>query len=206
MRLNKEDIADLDFDKGMGLIPCIVQDSVSSTVLMLGYVNAGALMQSFDTGKMTFYSRSKDRLWTKGETSGNFLEVDEIYYDCDNDSILAKVNPKGPVCHTGQNNCFGTSEETSSSFLGYLEGIISDRRENPSDSSYTSGLFKKGINSIAQKVGEEAVELVIEAKDDNDELFINEAADLLYHYMILLEAKGYHMKDVEKILAERHKK
>lgn len=206
MILSQDNIWSLDFDKGEGLLPCIAQDANNLEVLMLGFVNAGALIETFKSGNLTFYSRTKERLWTKGETSGNFLEVDSLHYDCDKDSILAFVNPKGPVCHTGDDNCFGTQAQSdNSNFIQVLEDIIQERHNNPTEKSYVSSLFKKGINDIAQKVGEEAVELVIESKDDNDDLFLNEAADLFFHYLILLEAKGHNLADVLEILKERNK-
>jgi len=193
-----------DFSKYTdGLVPVIVQDATSNKVLMLGFMNAEALDKTNKDGKVTFYSRSKKRLWTKGETSNNFLSVKKILTDCDNDTLLIKATPAGPVCHTGADTCF--NEENSSFTLSKLEEIISDRKKNPSDSSYTSSLFTKGINKIAQKVGEEAVELVIESKDDNKEKFLGEAADLLYHYLVLLQAKNYKLEDVVTILSQRHK-
>jgi phosphoribosyl-AMP cyclohydrolase / phosphoribosyl-ATP pyrophosphohydrolase len=185
------------------LIPAIVQDAHTQKVLMLGFMNEEALVKTQQEGKVIFYSRSKQRLWTKGETSNNFLLVKEILSDCDNDTILIKAHPAGPVCHTGADTCFN---ETNPRFtLQTLEETITDRKNNPSDSSYTSSLFAKGINKIAQKVGEEAVELVIESKDNNEEKFLNEAADLLYHYFVLLQAKNYQLDNVIKVLAERHK-
>ena len=194
----------LDFSKyNDGLIPAIVQDNNTQKVLMLGFMNEEAFAKTRAEGKVTFYSRSKQRLWTKGETSNNFLLVKEILTDCDNDTILIKAHPTGPVCHTGADTCFN---ETNPRFtLQTLEETIADRKKNPSESSYTSSLFAKGINKVAQKVGEEAVELVIESKDDNEEKFLNEAADLLYHYLVLLHAKNYQLNDVTKTLAERHK-
>lgn len=207
MILTKENISSLDFDKGAGLLPCIAQDSETLEVLMVGFVNAGALIETFDSNKLTFYSRSKERLWTKGETSGNYLNIRTLYFDCDQDAILAMVKPNGPVCHTGSNNCFGTSQAKGDVlFFNQLQNIIRDRHINPQSDSYVSSLFEKGINKIAQKVGEEAVELVIEAKDDNEDLFINEAADLFFHYLILLEAKGYELSDVLEILEKRNQK
>lgn len=188
-----------------GLVPAIVQDEVTGKVLMLGFMNEEALSKTNELQKVTFYSRTKNRLWTKGEESGNFLLVKKITIDCDNDTLLIKVNPVGPVCHTGADTCFNEKND-SSNFLLQLEKIIADRKNNPSDESYTSSLFKKGINKIAQKVGEEAVELVIEAMDNNDHLFKDEAADLLFHYLILLQAKGFSLDDVIGILKERHKK
>jgi phosphoribosyl-ATP pyrophosphohydrolase/phosphoribosyl-AMP cyclohydrolase len=194
-----------DFEKTEGLIPAIIQDADTRKVLMLGYMNAEAFQKTQDEGRVTFYSRSKQRLWTKGESSGNFLELKDIRIDCDNDTLLIKVNPQGPVCHTGTDTCF-TEINEGSSFLHKLESIITDRKLNPNDSSYTSALFKKGINKIAQKVGEEAVELVIEAKDDNKDLFLGEAADLLYHYLVLLAAKDIKVDEVFKLLKKRHEK
>ena len=187
-----------------GLIPSVIQDSDTDKVLMLGYINQEAYLKTIAERKVTFYSRSKKSLWLKGETSGNFLNVIEILNDCDNDSLLIKVKPDGPVCHTGNDTCFG--ERNQSSFLPILERTINDRKNNPSDASYTSSLFKKGINKIAQKVGEEAVELVIESKDNNIELFKNEAADLLFHFLILLQEKGLCLNDIEEVLQKRHKK
>jgi phosphoribosyl-ATP pyrophosphohydrolase/phosphoribosyl-AMP cyclohydrolase len=196
----------VDFAKyADGLVPAIVQDEVTGKVLMLGFMNQDSLAKTNELQKVTFYSRTKNRLWTKGEESGNFLLVKEITVDCDNDTLLIKVNPVGPVCHTGADTCFDEKNE-SSNFLFDLENIIADRKNNPSEQSYTSSLFKRGINKIAQKVGEEAVELVIEAKDDNDHLFKDEAADLLFHYLILLQAKGFGLKDIISVLKERHKK
>lgn len=192
----------IDFQKSGGLVPVIVQDAVTRSVLMLGYMNAAALDKSQAEKRLTFYSRSKERLWTKGETSGNYLDLVDLQLDCDNDTLLALVTPKGPTCHTGTDTCFGTSNQAE--FVRHLEKVIQHRRDNPSDKSYTSSLFQKGINKVAQKVGEEAVELVIEAKDDNKGLFLNEAADLLYHYLVLLAAKGYEWDDVMTILQARH--
>jgi phosphoribosyl-AMP cyclohydrolase / phosphoribosyl-ATP pyrophosphohydrolase len=193
-----------DFSKyADGLMPVIIQDSISNKVLMLGFMNEESLAKTNADGKVTFFSRSKQRLWTKGETSNNFLLVKEIIIDCDNDTLLIKASPTGPVCHTGADTCF--NENNSSFSLEKLEGIIAERKNNPSASSYTSSLFTKGINKIAQKVGEEAVELVIESKDDNKEKFLSEAADLLYHYLVLLQAKNYKLQDVVNVLAQRHK-
>ncbi|HEU4859952.1 MAG TPA: bifunctional phosphoribosyl-AMP cyclohydrolase/phosphoribosyl-ATP diphosphatase HisIE [Chitinophagaceae bacterium] len=186
-----------------GLIPVIVQDPISNKVLMLGFMNEEALEKTKAEGRVTFFSRSKQRLWTKGETSNNFLLVKDIIIDCDNDTLLIKASPTGPVCHTGADTCFN---ETNLSFsLEKLELVIAERKNNPAPSSYTSSLFAKGINKIAQKVGEEAVELVIESKDDNKEKFLGEAADLLYHYLVLLQAKNYKLSDVVNMLAGRHK-
>ncbi len=193
-----------DFSKyADSLVPVIIQDIATQKVLMLGFMNKEAFIKTQSESKVTFFSRSKQRLWTKGETSGNFLLVKEILADCDNDTILIKAQPTGPVCHTGADTCFN---ETNSSFsLQKLEDIIADRKNNPSDNSYTSSLLKKGINKVAQKVGEEAVEMVIESKDNDEEKFLNESADLLYHYLILLRAKNHSLSDVVKVLAERHK-
>lgn len=192
----------IDFAKNNGLVPCIVQDAGSGRVLMLGYMNEDALQKTRTEKRVTFYSRSKDRLWTKGETSGNFLTCVEILPDCDNDTLLVKAIPNGPVCHTGADTCFNEDNQRFS--LGSLENLIQERKANPVDGSYTNKLFKAGINKIAQKVGEEAVELVIESKDDNRDLFLNEAADLLYHYLVLLSAKGFALEDVTEVLRERH--
>jgi phosphoribosyl-AMP cyclohydrolase / phosphoribosyl-ATP pyrophosphohydrolase len=188
-----------------GLVPSIIQDDVTGKVLMLGFMNQEAVSKTQELNKVTFYSRSKNRLWTKGEESGNFLLLKTITVDCDNDTLLIKASPVGPVCHTGADTCFNEKNENDN-FLLHLEKIIADRKNNPSDESYTSSLFKKGINKVAQKVGEEAVELVIEAKDDNAHLFKEEAADLLFHYLILLQAKGFELNDITDVLKERHKK
>ena len=194
----------IDFAKYRdGLVPAIIQDDTTGKVLMLGFMNEEALQKTQTLGRVTFFGRTKQRLWTKGEESGNFLELKEILVDCDNDTILIKVHPLGPVCHTGADTCF--NETNSKDFLQTLSGIIKQRFDDRSGKSYTSGLFDKGINVMAQKVGEEAIELVIEAKDDNAGKFLNEAADLLYHYMVLLQAKGFSLQDVRQILQERHK-
>ena len=193
----------IDFSKSGGLVPAVIQDTLSLQVLMVGYMNEEALKKTEQEGKVTFFSRSKNRLWTKGETSGNWLVVDEILTDCDNDTILIKAYPQGPACHTGSASCFGGKQ--SKGFLYELENVIEKRiTENP-EGSYTSKLFSRGVNKVAQKVGEEAVELVIEAKDDNIDLFKNEAADLLYHFLILLKTKKLKLEDIEAILVERHK-
>jgi len=197
-------INQLDFKKSDGLIPVIVQDNSTNKVLMLGYMNADALQKTVEEKRVTFFSRSKQRLWTKGESSGNFLNLVSIAKDCDDDTILAKVNPVGPVCHTGTDTCFEEINKTDN-FLLHLESVIQDRRDNPSGKSYTTSLFKKGINKVAQKVGEEAVELVIEAKDDDKALFMGEAADLMYHYLVLLAAKDYTLSEVIDVLKSRHK-
>lgn len=194
-----------DFEKSEGLIPAIIQDTDTRKVLMLGYMNDEALQKTLEEKRVTFYSRSKQRLWTKGESSGNYLEVKDIRIDCDDDTLLIKVNPAGPVCHTGADTCFSEKNE-GSAFLHQLESVIIDRKLNPDESSYTSSLFKKGINKIAQKVGEEAVEIVIEAKDDNKDLFLGEAADLLYHYLVLLAAKDIKLDEVLDLLKGRHQK
>ncbi|MEO1012720.1 MAG: bifunctional phosphoribosyl-AMP cyclohydrolase/phosphoribosyl-ATP diphosphatase HisIE [Bacteroidota bacterium] len=188
------------------LIPAIIQDAITKNVLMLGYMNREALDKTLDTKKVTFFSRSKQRLWTKGEESGNFLYLMDIKNDCDRDTLLLNVLPQGPTCHTGTDTCWGEKNSSNFGFLSKLEDIIDQRRKSGSGSdSYVASLFEKGINKIAQKVGEEAVETVIEAKDENDTLFLNESADLLFHYLILLQAKGYTLMDIEKVLKERHK-
>jgi phosphoribosyl-AMP cyclohydrolase / phosphoribosyl-ATP pyrophosphohydrolase len=196
----------IDFTKySDGLVPAIIQDDNTGKVLMLGFMNEAAVAKTQELQKVTFFSRSKDRLWTKGEESGNYLLLKDIKADCDNDTLLVKVIPQGPTCHTGADTCWNEVNQ-SDNFLLQLEQIIIDRKNNPSEKSYTSSLFEKGINKIAQKVGEEAVELVIESKDDNKELFLGEAADLLFHYMILLQAKGFSLNDIIGVLQERHKK
>ena len=193
----------LDFSKNKdGLVPAIIQDNTTHNVLMLGYLNKESLSLTLSTDVVHFYSRTKQRIWKKGEESGNELKVVSLKEDCDRDTVLIKVNPVGPVCHKGDDTCFEYSN-ISDDFINTLEDTIHNRKINPSDSSYVSSLFKKGTNKIAQKVGEEAVELVIEAKDDNDDLFLNESADLLFHYLILLQEKGYKLKDVVNILKER---
>jgi len=195
----------IDFKKSAdGLVPVIIQDSKTAVVLMLGYMNEEAFEKTKKENRVTFYSRSKKRLWTKGEESGHFLTVNNIKADCDNDTILIKATPHGPTCHTGADTCFN-EKNVSADFLHYLERIIQDRKNNPTDKSYTASLFEKGINKIAQKVGEEAVELVIEAKDANAELFKNEAADLMFHYLILLAEKGFSLEDIIDVLRKRHK-
>jgi phosphoribosyl-ATP pyrophosphohydrolase/phosphoribosyl-AMP cyclohydrolase len=194
-----------DFSKyADGLIPTIIQDNKTNIILMLGFMNEEAYVKTKELNTVTFFSRSKNRLWTKGEKSGNFLLVKDILNDCDNDTLLIKVEPTGPVCHTGNDTCFNEKNKTNE-FLSELEKIIEGRKLHPLEGSHISKLFDKGINKIAQKVGEEAVELIIEAKDDNDELFLDEAADLLFHYLILLQAKGYTLNDVTKVLQKRHK-
>ncbi|MEH6656493.1 bifunctional phosphoribosyl-AMP cyclohydrolase/phosphoribosyl-ATP diphosphatase HisIE [Leeuwenhoekiella marinoflava] len=189
-----------------GLVPAIIQDAKTNTVLMLGYMNEEAYLKTNKTKKVTFYSRSKQRLWTKGEESGNFLNLVSIKNDCDNDTLLIRVNPQGPTCHTGADNCWGDENEQSFGFLTELEQTIAERKANQdNEKSYVADLFRKGINKIAQKVGEEAVEVVIEAKDEDDKLFLNESADLLFHYLILLKAKGFGLKDIEQVLIDRKK-
>ncbi|MET0394567.1 MAG: bifunctional phosphoribosyl-AMP cyclohydrolase/phosphoribosyl-ATP diphosphatase HisIE [Chitinophagaceae bacterium] len=196
----------IDFSKySDGLVPAIVQDDSTGKVLMLGFMNEAAVTQTLALQKVTFYSRSKQRLWTKGEESGHFLELKSITADCDQDTLLIKAHPVGPVCHTGADTCFN-EVNTAGNFLATLEQTIRQRYEQPSGDSYTSGLFRKGINAMAQKVGEEAVELVIEAKDQDDTRFLDEAADLLFHYLVLLRAKGFSLDNVSATLQQRHKK
>lgn len=191
----------IDFEKGAGLVPVIIQNAATLQVLMLGYMNEAAFQKTQTEGKVTFFSRSKNRLWTKGETSGNFLLVESMQLDCDSDTLLIQVTPSGPTCHTGSTSCFG--EETAKGFVYQLEKTIHQRIDEQAEGSYTNRLFQRGINKVAQKVGEEAVELVIEAKDDNRELFVNEAADLMYHFLILLKAKGVAFEEVEDVLKGR---
>ncbi|WP_417882314.1 bifunctional phosphoribosyl-AMP cyclohydrolase/phosphoribosyl-ATP diphosphatase HisIE [Xanthomarina gelatinilytica] len=196
----------IDFDKYKdGLVPAIVQDASTNRVLMLGFMNQEAINKTNNLGKVTFYSRSKQLLWTKGEESGNYLNLVSMLLDCDNDALLVKVNPSGPTCHKGTDTCWQEKNTESFGFISQLEGIIKHRKENgkPED-SYVASLFDKGINKIAQKVGEEAVEVVIEAKDTNDNLFLKESADLLFHYLILLQAKGFQLYDVINKLKQRH--
>lgn len=192
----------LDFDKSNGLIPVIIQDELTLQVLMLGYMNEEAFEKTKREGKVTFFSRSKNRLWTKGETSHNYLWLKKIDIDCDHDTLLIKVSPEGPTCHTGSYSCF--EEQNAKGFVYKLQNIISQRIDEKVNGSYTYQLYQKGINKVAQKVGEEAVEVVIEAKDTDDVLFKNEAADLLYHYLILLKAKGFQLEDIEKVLFDRN--
>jgi phosphoribosyl-ATP pyrophosphohydrolase/phosphoribosyl-AMP cyclohydrolase len=198
---------EIDFSKSAhGLIPAIIQDSENKSVLMLGYMNAEAYQKTIETQKVTFYSRSKQRLWTKGEESGNFLNLVSIKNDCDNDTLLIQVKPEGPTCHKGTDTCWAEENKPDYGFISHLEDTIKIRRENAdSQKSYVASLFEKGINKIAQKVGEEAVEVVIEAKDDNDDLFLDESADLLFHYLILLQAKGFKLNDVVQVLKNRQK-
>jgi phosphoribosyl-ATP pyrophosphohydrolase/phosphoribosyl-AMP cyclohydrolase len=193
----------IDFEKGNGLVPAVIQDNTTLQVLMVGFMNEEALKKTIEEGRVTFFSRSKNRLWTKGETSGNFLTVKELTTDCDNDSLLIKVDPAGPVCHKGTTSCF--NNDAPKGFLYKLEQIVNQRIDDNVADSYTNKIYKKGINKAAQKVGEEAVELIIEAKDNNIERFKNEAADLLYHMLILLKVKNVHISDIEEVLYSRHK-
>jgi phosphoribosyl-ATP pyrophosphohydrolase/phosphoribosyl-AMP cyclohydrolase len=196
----------IDFKKyADGLVPAIVQDAVTDKVLMLGFMNEEALAVTENTKHVTFFSRSKQRLWTKGEQSGHFLNLVSVAVDCDKDSLLIKAHPIGPTCHTGADTCWNETNEPKD-FLLYLEQIIEQRSKVSPDESYTAKMLGKGINKVAQKVGEEAVELVIEAKDDNKELFLGEAADLMFHYLLLLKAKGYKLQEVLEVLQKRHKK
>jgi len=204
-----EEIDAVDFSKHeQGLVPAVIQDAVTKTVLMLGYMNRESLQKTLDCGLVTFYSRSRQTLWTKGETSGNVLKVQDIRLDCDKDTILVKAIPAGPVCHTGADTCFFEQNDPSLQeglhFLGYLQGVIQNRKKHPQEGSYTNHLFSKGVNKIAQKVGEEAVELIIEAKDNSRELFLAEAADLIYHLSVLFVQKGYSWEEMLAVLKERH--
>nr|WP_321234885.1 bifunctional phosphoribosyl-AMP cyclohydrolase/phosphoribosyl-ATP diphosphatase HisIE [uncultured Psychroserpens sp.] len=195
----------IDYTKNNGLVPAIIQDAITHKVLMLGYMNDEALKKTIDTNLVTFFSRTKQRLWTKGEDSGNVLNLVNIKLDCDSDTLLVKVNPNGPTCHKGSDTCWNEDNVQNFGFLSELETVIESRKNGASeDVSYVASLFAKGINKIAQKVGEEAVEVVIEAKDNDDKLFLDESADLLFHYMILLQAKGYKLNDIAKVLKERH--
>ncbi len=196
---------EIKFDKNTGLIPAIIQDNTTKNVLMLGYMNQESFDKTLETKKVTFFSRSKQRLWTKGEESGNFLHVVHVQNDCDNDTLLIRVNPQGPTCHKGSDTCWGEENKQKFGFLSQLEDVIQNRKENPDKKSYVASLFENGINKIAQKVGEEAVEVVIEAMDDNDHLFKDESADLLFHYLILLQAKGFQLNDIVDVLKSRHK-
>lgn len=198
------DINKLNFEKSHGLIPCIVQDASTHSVLMLGYMNREALDKTLAEKRLTFFSRTKQRLWTKGETSGNYLTMVDVTMDCDQDTLLFRVNPTGPTCHTGSDTCF--NEKNIGIGLEFLEATIWNRKMNPTAGSYTNQLLNSGINKVAQKVGEEAVELVIEAKDDNKELFLSEAADLMYHFLVLLTAKGFKLEEVVNVLRSRHSK
>ncbi|MFO8146274.1 MAG: bifunctional phosphoribosyl-AMP cyclohydrolase/phosphoribosyl-ATP diphosphatase HisIE [Bacteroidota bacterium] len=203
----------IDFNKNNdGLIPAIIQDNTTKNVLMLGYMNEEAFLKTNESKKVTFFSRTKNRLWTKGEESGNYLELVSIKNDCDNDTLLINVNPQGPTCHKGTDTCWGEENNPDFGFISRLEGIITERKKlseqepelRADKSSYVVSLFDAGINKIAQKVGEEAIETVIEAKDENEDLFLNESADLLFHYLILLQAKGFTLKDIVKVLEQRH--
>ena len=197
---------ELDFSKLNGLIPAVIQDNTTNMVLMLGFMNEEALAKTEETGQVTFFSRSKNRLWTKGEESGNFLNVVSIASDCDNDTLLIKVNPVGPVCHTGDDTCWGeTNEESDIQFIEYLQDFIDQRKQEMPEGSYTTSLFQKGTRKIAQKVGEEAVETIIGAMADDDENFLYEGADLLYHLIVLLSHKGYRIEDLARELRKRHK-
>ncbi|WP_299274580.1 bifunctional phosphoribosyl-AMP cyclohydrolase/phosphoribosyl-ATP diphosphatase HisIE [uncultured Psychroserpens sp.] len=197
----------IDYNKNNGLVPAIIQDATTLNVLMMGYMNEEALNKTLESKLVTFFSRTKQRLWTKGEDSGNSLNLVDIKLDCDGDTLLIKVNPNGPTCHKGTDTCWAEDNNQDYSFLSKLESIISDRKQNASDdTSYVASLFSEGINKIAQKVGEEAVEVVIEAKDNNDDLFLNESADLLFHYLILLQAKGFNINNVMSILEQRNTK
>jgi phosphoribosyl-ATP pyrophosphohydrolase/phosphoribosyl-AMP cyclohydrolase len=200
-------MTEINFDKSPdGLIPAVIQDAETGKVLMLGYMNREAYDKTVAENVVTFFSRSKQRLWTKGETSDNFLHVENLLVDCDGDTLLIKARPAGPTCHTGADTCFDEINRGQGQFLNYLQGVIHERKVNPSDKSYTASLFGRGVNKIAQKVGEEAVELVIEAKDDNDDLFKGEAADLLFHFLVLLEQKNFDLDDIVAILKSRHAK
>jgi phosphoribosyl-ATP pyrophosphohydrolase/phosphoribosyl-AMP cyclohydrolase len=187
-----------------GILPAVIQDGRSGEVLMLGFMNPEAYTKTLEEGKVTFYSRTRKRLWTKGEESGNYLNVVEVLEDCDQDTLLVKVDPEGPVCHTGQRSCFGEPQGGSLGFLGQLQDLLRQRKEKLPENSYTAELFRSGVNKIAQKLGEEAVELVIESKDLDDSRFLNEAADLLFHLIILLVDRGYGMEDVTRVLESRH--
>ncbi|MBR3287225.1 MAG: bifunctional phosphoribosyl-AMP cyclohydrolase/phosphoribosyl-ATP diphosphatase HisIE [Bacteroidales bacterium] len=195
----------LDFEKMNGLIPAIIQDAVTQKVLMLGFMNQEAYQKTLDTKLVTFYSRTRNKLWTKGEESGNFLDVVEILPDCDNDTLLIKARPRGPVCHTGHDTCFDEKNTKGMAFIDYLQHFIQKRKQEMPENSYTTKLFSRGINRMAQKVGEEAVEVVIESKDNNGDLFLGEAADLIYHLIVLLTAKGFSLDDVANVLESRHK-
>lgn len=201
----EKEILKLDYDKMGGLVPAIIQDNVTRHVLMLGFMNEEALHKTIETGKVTFFSRTKGRLWTKGEQSGNFLYVKSIVSDCDNDTLLIKVTPAGPVCHTGSDTCFGEKNDDDFLFIQYLQDFIEKRKREMPEGSYTTSLFNSGINRMAQKVGEEAVETVIEATNGTDDRLIYEASDLLYHLIVLLTSKGYRIEDLARELKKRHK-
>jgi phosphoribosyl-ATP pyrophosphohydrolase/phosphoribosyl-AMP cyclohydrolase len=195
----------IDFQKLNGLVPAVIQDNKTNKVLMLGFMNEEAYKKTIEAKQVTFYSRTKERLWTKGEESGNFLNVKHVLLDCDNDTLLIKVDPVGPVCHTGADTCFKEKNESGIEFLIQLQDLIDARKKEMPEGSYTTKLFTKGVNKIAQKVGEEAVELVIESKDNNDDLFLNEGADLIYHLLVLLTEKGKRIEDIVDVLVNRHK-
>ncbi len=196
----------IDYTKAGGLVPAIIQDAVTGKVLMLGFMNEEALAKTREERVVTFFSRTKNRLWTKGETSNNYLRVEQVLIDCDNDTILIKARPDGPTCHTGDDTCFGENNTGRAAFLDHLKHVIRTRKQNPTEQSYTASLFAKGVNKIAQKVGEEAVELVIEAMDNKDDLFKGEAADLLFHFLVLLEQKNIDLDEIILLLEERHSK
>ncbi len=197
---------DIDFKKGKGLVPAIVQDGRTNKVLMLGYMNEESYQKTQETGKVTFYSRSRKEIWTKGETSGNYLELISIVVDCDNDTLLVRAIPRGPICHTGDDTCFGEGNQESPNFINELEAIIAERKAHPSQNSYTNKLFDKGIAKIAQKVGEEATEVVIEAMANNSELLKEEISDLIYHLLVLMAARDISLDDINLTLKNRHKK
>ncbi|RLJ68905.1 phosphoribosyl-ATP pyrophosphatase /phosphoribosyl-AMP cyclohydrolase [Lacinutrix venerupis] len=207
LRNDKAKIMNIDFNKNNdGLVPAVIQDATTKNVLMLGYMNEEAFNKTKDTKLVTFFSRTKNRLWTKGEESGNVLNLVDIKLDCDNDTLLIQAKPKGPTCHTGSDTCWNEQNDENFGFISKLENTIESRvKVGDSEKSYVASLFAKGINKVAQKVGEEAVEVVIEAKDDNDDLFLNESADLLFHYLMLLQAKGFKLKDVVNVLKGREK-
>ena len=203
--MQKTNEMNIDYKKNNGLVPAIIQDATTRHVLMLGYMNEAALNKTLQTKQVTFFSRTKQRLWTKGEESGHVLNLVDIKLDCDNDALLIKATPNGPTCHKGSDTCWNETNSSHFGFISELETTIAERKEVSTEASYVSSLFAKGINKIAQKVGEEAVEVVIEAKDNNDDLFLNESADLLFHYLILLQAKGFKLNDVVNILKARAK-
>lgn len=206
MKTQKIDPKSIGFEKGGGLVPAVIQDERTLQVLMLGYMNKEAVEKTLETGNVTFYSRSKERLWTKGEESGNIMKLVSMDKDCDNDTLLIKVIPEGPTCHKGTKTCWGDEATTRFGILNDLESVIDKRKEKPKKNSHVSRMLGKGTNKIAQKVGEEAVELVIEAMDDNDDLFLEEGADLMFHYLLLIKSRGFRIDDVLKVLEERKKK
>ncbi|NND31259.1 MAG: bifunctional phosphoribosyl-AMP cyclohydrolase/phosphoribosyl-ATP diphosphatase HisIE [Saprospiraceae bacterium] len=203
MTITAETLDKIDFNKSAGLVPAIIQDATSGRVLMLGYMNDAAVSNTLATGQVTFFSRSKNRLWVKGESSGHYLQLQSMMIDCDADTLLVQATPSGPVCHTGQSTCFGDDFQALS-FLGHLEGVVQNRFDHPSGQSYTSSLFKAGLDKIIQKVGEEAIEVVIEAKNDDKDLFLGELADLTFHILVLLRAKGIRLEEVIDVLRKRH--